>query len=58
LMIHAPGDYPRVGSPERGFTRVGSSLSRKHQTRLERLGRDKYTSLFRKFVNYGRKKVL
>ncbi len=33
-----------------------SGLTNKHQTRLERLARDKHSSLSRKFVNYGRKK--
>ncbi len=31
-------------------------LTHKHQNRLERLGKDKHSSLVRKFVNYGRKK--
>ncbi len=31
-------------------------LTRKHQTRLERLARDKHSSLIRKSVNYGCKK--
>jgi hypothetical protein len=43
-------------SPKRCFTRVGSGLTRKHETKLVRLARDKCSSLLRKFVNYGRKK--
>jgi hypothetical protein len=39
------------GTPERCFTRVGSSLTCKHYTRLERLSRIKYYSLFRTFIN-------
>ncbi len=46
---------PQRGAPERCFTRVGSGLSRKHYTRLERLATDKHLSLLRKSVNYGRK---
>ncbi len=38
------------------FPRVGSDLTRKHYTRLERLVGDKHSSLLRKFVNYDRKK--
>ncbi len=37
-------------------TQVGYSLTHKHQSRLERLARDKHSSLLRTFVNYGRKK--
>jgi hypothetical protein len=37
---------------------VGSGQPFKHQTRLERLASDKRSSLLRKYVNYGRKKVL
>ncbi len=44
------------GQPERCFTWVGSGLTHKHQTRLEKLGKDKRSSLLRKFVTYGRKK--
>ncbi len=38
------------------FTRVGSSPTSKHQTRLKRLAKDKHSSLLRTFVNYVRKK--
>ncbi len=38
------------GTPERCFTWVGSSLTHKHQTMLEKLARDKHSSLLRKFV--------
>ncbi len=44
------------GAPERFLTRVGSELTRKHQTRLERFTREKHSSLLQKSVNYGRKK--
>jgi hypothetical protein len=46
-----PGAYP-----ERCFTWVGSCLTCKHYTILERLARDKHSSLFRKFATYGCKK--
>jgi hypothetical protein len=41
-----PGTYPERCS----------GLTCKHYTRLERLARDKHSSLLRKSVNYGRKK--
>jgi hypothetical protein len=36
---------------------VGSSLTHKHQTKLERLSSDKHSSLLQKFVNYSYKKI-
>ncbi len=42
----------------RCFTRVGSGLNQKHYTRLERLNRDKHSSLLRTLVNYGRKSCI
>ncbi len=39
-------------------TQAGSMLTCKHQTRLERLARDKHSSLLRTFVNYGRKSFI
>jgi hypothetical protein len=42
-------------SPERGFTRVGSGLTNRHYTRLEKLSMDTHTSLLRNFVNYDLK---
>ncbi len=53
------GEYrslPLSGAPERCLTRVGSGLTRKNLTRLERLARDKHPSLLRKSVNYDHKK--
>jgi hypothetical protein len=44
------------GACERCFIHLGSSLTSKHETRLERLARDKHSSLLRKSVNYGQKK--
>ncbi len=37
------------------FTLVGSVLNCKHYTKLERLARDKHSSLLQKSVSYGRK---
>ncbi len=37
-------------------SRVSSILIHNHWTRLERLARDKHSSLLQKFVNYGQKK--
>jgi hypothetical protein len=49
MFVGKAGAYPRVEHL------VGSGLTRKHWTRLERLARDKRSSLLRKFVTYGRK---
>ncbi len=38
------------------FTQFGSGLTNKHQIRLEKLAKDKPSSVLQKFVNYGRKK--
>jgi len=43
-------------APQRCFTWVGSCLTCKHYTILERLVREEYFSLLRKFVIDGRKK--
>ncbi len=37
------------------FTQVGSSLTSKHKTWLEKLASDKHSSLLQKSVNYGQK---
>ncbi len=47
---------PQSGATERWFTWVGSGLTCNHYTRMDRLARDKHSSLLRKFVNYGQKK--
>ncbi len=47
---------PQSCVPKMCFSRVGSGHTRKHQTKLERLVRDKQSSLLRKSVNYGRNK--
>jgi len=46
----------RSGVPERCFTRVGSNLTHKHYTKLEKSARDKHSSLSQTFVNYSCKK--
>jgi hypothetical protein len=47
---------PYCEAPERCCPWVGSGLTHKHQTRLERLARDNHSKLVQKFVNYGHKK--
>jgi hypothetical protein len=52
-----PGAYPRVEHLKgASLAWVGSGPTGKHYTLLERLARDKHSSLLRKSVNYGRKK--
>jgi hypothetical protein len=46
------------GTHESFFTWVGSGLTFKHKTRLERLARDKHSSLLRKSVNYDVKSFI
>jgi hypothetical protein len=41
-----------------GLTRVGSSLTHKHLTGLERLAKDKHSSLLQKSVNYDCKSFI
>ncbi len=56
MFVGEARGLPQSGTPERCFTLVGSGLTCKHQTRLERLSQNKHCSLLRKFVNYARKK--
>ncbi len=46
----------KAGVTERCFTRVGSSLTSIHKTRLEKPVRDKHSSLLQAIVNDGHKK--
>ncbi len=46
--------YPIVGYLQ-CITWLGSSLTRRHKIRLERLARDKHFSFLRKFLNYRQK---
>ena len=52
-VIYLCKDKPTL---EESSNQVGSGLTLKHSTRLERLAKDKHSSLLRKSVNYGRKK--
>jgi hypothetical protein len=47
---------PMSEVPEKYSTEIGSGLLRRHQTRLEKLARDKHSSLLRKSIKYGCKK--
>jgi len=58
LILHQKGQYvsnKMSRAPERFFNRVSSYFINKHWTKLERLARDKHSSLLRTFVNYDRK---
>ncbi len=44
----------KAGAAERRFTRVGSSLTSIHKTRLEKPVRDEHSSLLQAIVNDGR----
>ncbi len=46
------------GACERCFIHLGSSLTSKDETSLERFARDKHSSLLRKSVNYGQKSFI
>ncbi len=54
LMFVGWGQRPTL---EWSTWKVGSGLTRKHQTGLDRLVRDKNSSLLRKVVTYDRKKI-
>jgi hypothetical protein len=54
LCVDKASSLPLSGVPERCFTWVGSCLTCKHSI-LERLSRDKRSSLLRKFVTCSRK---
>jgi hypothetical protein len=45
IFVVKARSLPKSGAPERQFTWVGSGLTRKHKTKLERLARDKHPSL-------------
>ncbi len=55
MFVGKARSLPKSGAPKRCFIWAGSGSTHK-LTRLERLGRDKPSSLLRKFVNYERKK--
>ncbi len=52
MFVGDTWSLPQSGAPERCFTRVSSGLTQKHETRLERLAKDKHSSLLQKSVNY------
>jgi hypothetical protein len=56
MFVAKVWSLPSSGAPEICLTQVGSSLTCNHQTKLERLARDKHFSFLQKSVNYGRKK--
>jgi hypothetical protein len=56
MFVDEARSLPQSGTPERGFTLVGSGLTHKHWTRLEKLARDKHSIILRKSINYGQKK--
>ncbi len=56
MFVGKASCLPLSGGHEGYFTQVGSGLTCKHYTRLEKFASDKHSSLLRKFVNYGRKK--
>jgi hypothetical protein len=56
MFLDKTRGLPQSVAPERCYTWVGSGLTRKHLTKLERLGRGKHSSLLQKSTNYGRKK--
>ncbi len=56
IFVGEVRSLPQSGAPRWCFTQVGSGLTCIHKTRLERLARDKHSSLLQKSVNYGHKK--
>ncbi len=58
MFVGEARSLPWREAPERSFTQVGSGLTRKHYTRLERLAKDKHSSLLQKSVNYGQKSII
>jgi len=54
MSMFKASNLPDSRALDRCFTQVSSGLTSKHYTRLERLAKDKHSSLLRKSVNYGR----
>jgi hypothetical protein len=52
MFVGRARSQPFCGVPERCFTNVLSSFAHIHSARLERLTRDKQSSLLQTFVNY------
>jgi hypothetical protein len=53
MFVGKARSTPKSGALERCFSRVDSSLSHKHQTKVKRLAGDKHSSLLQTFVNYS-----
>jgi hypothetical protein len=53
MYVGKARSLPYSGASKRYFTLVGSGLTHKHLTWLERLAKDKRSSLLQKIVNYG-----
>ncbi len=56
MFVGKARGLPKSGSPQRCFNLVGPGLASKHWTRLERLAKDKHSSVLRRSVNYGHNK--
>ncbi len=56
IFVGEAKSLPLRGAPKRCFTWIGYGLTHKRWTRLERLARDKHSSLSQKNVNCGHKK--
>ncbi len=56
MFVGKARGLPWSGAPVRCLIWIGSGFTCKHETMLERLTRDKHSSLLQKSVNYGRKK--
>jgi hypothetical protein len=58
MFVGKVSSLPQSGEPERRFSWVGSGLTVKHETRLEKLARENHSGLLQKFVNYWQENVL
>jgi hypothetical protein len=58
MFVGKARSLPTSGASERCFIHLGSSLTSKRDSRLERLAMDKQSSLLRKLVNYGLKSFM
>jgi hypothetical protein len=50
LWVGKAKSLPKSGASERCFNQLGSSLTRNHYTRLERLARDQHSNLYYKHL--------
>ncbi len=51
MFVDKAGVYPSEAT-----SRIGTGLTHKHKTRMEKFARDEHSSLLRTFVNYRHKK--